>query len=68
MTKYYLFQNIPINAYETEKSYIQAKKTVTHLQVVNDSTERSVKLSTDFLSSVRSENKYQDVLQDIENI
>ena len=46
---------------------MQAEETVTHLQVINDSAEHSVKLLTDFLSSDRSENKYQNVLQVIEN-
>ena len=29
------FLNVPINAWESEEFYIQAKETVTHLQVVN---------------------------------
>ena len=35
--------------------------------MVTDSAERSVKLSTDFRSSARSDNKYLNVLQFIEN-
>ena len=56
--RHYFFKNIPINAWDSDESYIQAEK----IQVVNDSTERSVKLSTDFLSLDRSENKCQNVL------
>jgi hypothetical protein len=36
------------------------------INVINDSAERYVKLSTDFLSSARGEEHYQNVLQVVE--
>ena len=37
------------------------------VNVVNDAAERAVKLSTDFLSSARSETHYQNTLQVVES-
>ena len=52
--RHYFFLNIPINAWDSDESCIQAEETVTYIQVFND--------SADFLSLDRSENKYQNVL------
>ena len=47
-------------AYQTSKSNITA------INVVNDAAERAVKLSSDFLSSAKSESHYQNILQVVE--
>ena len=36
------------------------------LNLTNDSAERAVKLSSDFLSSAKNESQYQNVLQVVE--
>ena len=48
-------------AYQTSWTNVEA------LNVVNDSAERGVKLSSDFLSAARSEDHYQNVLQVVEH-
>ena len=37
------------------------------LNVVNDSTERCVKLSADFLDTAKTEENYQNILQVVED-
>ena len=56
-----------IKEWEASESYISSKKIVESLNVVNDPTERAVKLSSDFVDSARGEDHYQNLLQVVEN-
>lgn len=55
-----------VGDWDTNASYQAAKVNIQAINVINDSAERSVKLSSDFLASARSESHYQDVLQVVE--
>lgn len=57
----------PVRLWENDPDYLQAKETVDHLLVVNDAAERGVKLAYDFLDTAKSEGRFQDVLQVVEN-
>lgn len=48
-------------------SFLISKEKMTCLNVVNDSAERNVKLSSDFLEAARSEEHYQNILQVVES-
>lgn len=48
-------------------SYQQSLENIDALNVVNDSAERAVKLTTDFLPFARSENTFQHILQVVES-
>ena len=50
-----------------DPEYIKMKEVVDNLQVVNDAAERGVKLCSDQLKSAKSEDKFQDILQVVEN-
>ena len=45
------------------ESFKFGKKNVNAINVVNDSAERAVKLGSDFLSSARKEDNFQNVVQ-----
>ena len=45
--------------------FFRAKKD--HLLVVNDAAERGVKLAYDFVDAAKSEGRYQNILQVVEN-
>ena len=51
----------------TIDSYQKAHSVVTNIQVVNDSAERGVKLGHDFLNGAKTESRYQNLLQVVEN-
>jgi hypothetical protein len=55
-----------VDDWDTNASYQAAKVNIQAINVINDSAERGVKLSSDFLASARTESHYQDVLQVVE--
>ena len=61
------FLHTPVSEWHGEQSYFSAMEVVTHLCVVNDFTERGVKLCHDFLQVSTQENRLQKVLQVVEN-
>lgn len=61
------FLHLPVSEWCTHEGYLGAVNTIKNIRVVNDSAERGVKLSTDFLSSALIEKRYQNVLQVVEN-
>ena len=48
-------------------TYQAAKAAVKNLPVVNDAAERGVKITSDFIDSARNEERFQTVLQVVEN-
>ncbi|GAB1602749.1 hypothetical protein Ahia01_000554900 [Argonauta hians] len=49
------------------EDYVHGKHIVQNLHVVNDAAERGVKLFSDFLGAAKSESRFQDCLQVVEN-
>ena len=49
-----------------DKDYLDTKEIVNYMSVVNDAAKRGVKLSSDFVTSSRNEDTYQDNLQTID--
>ena len=60
------FLNHDVQAWPGRQSFLEAKAKTIALNVVNDSAERGVKLSSDFLDAARSEEHYQNILQVVE--
>ena len=50
----------------SEPSYLTSKASTTALNVVNDSSERGVKLSADYLDVADGEKHYQNILRVVE--
>ena len=61
------FLNVAANQWEDNNEYLEMKKIVENIQVVNEAAERGVKLCNDFLGVTKSENRFQDVLQVVES-
>lgn len=61
------FLQLPSSEWQTAPSFLDGLATVRNIRVVNDSAERGVKLSSDFLSTAQIEKRYQNVLQVVEN-
>ena len=61
------FMNFPTEQWESLPAYIDAKEKIMNIRVVNDSAERGVKLASDFLSTAQIEQRYQNILQVVEN-
>ena len=57
------FLRINISSWQSHPSFLSSKQKIEALNVVNDSDERGVKLSSDFLNDARLEEHYQNVLQ-----
>ena len=55
-----------VDKWDDLTSFMTSKCKARSLNVTNDAAERAVKLSTDFLQSARTEEKYQSVLQVVE--
>jgi hypothetical protein len=55
-----------VEAWSTSVAYQSSLKNLQAINVVNDCAERGVKLSSDFLSTARREDHYQNVLQVVE--
>ena len=61
------FLNEPAITWENIPGYINAKSVVEKIKVVNDCAERGVKLAHDFIDCAKTEGRYQQTLQVIEN-
>ena len=59
--------NIPVSEWQSSPNFVEALTVVKNLKVVNDSTERGVKLAYDFPASSKKKQHYQNVLQVVEN-
>jgi len=57
------FLSQDVGSWEQASSYQSSKANATSLNVVNDSAERGVKLSSDFLATARTEGNYQNNMQ-----
>ena len=57
----------PVRLWDENPHYQRAKEIVDHLLVVNDAAERGVALGHDFIDAARSEDRYQNILQVVEN-
>ena len=55
-----------VESWPDSAAYQESAANVEALNVINDCTERGVKLSTDFLAAARSEEHYQNILQVVE--
>ena len=62
------FLNVPFEQWESDSEYNQGKEIVENFLVVNDATERAVKLTQDAISKAKKEETLQDNVQVIENI
>ena len=60
------FLEEPVDSWSELPAYQASLANINSLNVINDCTERGVKLSSDFLSAARSEDHYQNVLQVVE--
>ena len=61
------FLNCSPDSWTEQESYLEGQHIVKNLRVCNDSAERGVKLSADFLGSAKTEKNYQKILQVVEN-
>ena len=61
------FLQRPAEQWKDLESYKHAERVVKGLKVVNDAAERGVQLTADFLNSAKSEDRFQQVLQVVEN-
>jgi hypothetical protein len=61
------FLHQPLSSWDRLESYCNGLSSVRVLKVVNDAAERGVKLASDFLPKAKVEEKYQNVLQVVEN-
>ena len=59
--------DVPVIEWEENEFYLNAKNVVKNFRIVNDSAERGVKLGNDFIDSAKLEDRYQNVLQVVEN-
>ena len=55
-----------VESWPSSAAYLTSAANVLALNVINDCAERGVKLSSDFLTTARSEQHYQNVLQVVE--
>ena len=60
------FLTTDVSTWLAHPAYKEALINLEAINVVNDSAERNLKLSTDFIGSARSEEHYQNVLQVVE--
>ena len=61
------FLNDDVENWPGHPSFLSSKGKMNSLNVVNDSTERGVKLSADFLDTAKTEENYQNILQVVED-
>lgn len=57
----------PVTEWASDEGFESAKLVVNSISVVNDAAERGVKLGHDFLGTAVKEERYQRVLQVVEN-
>jgi len=60
------FLHKDVDSWPGEPSFLASKAKTVAVNVVNDSAERAVKLSSDYLDAARSEQHYQNILQVVE--
>jgi len=60
------FLSEPVYQWNSNHAYREAEEKVTRLAAVNDATERGIKLTQDFLESSKSEARFQNMLQVVE--
>lgn len=63
----YQFIHTSASEWADHEDYINMTQVVNKFQVVNEAAERGVKLCHDFLNVARNENRFQEVLQVVEN-
>ena len=61
------FLRVPVCDWDENESFKAGRMIVRNLRVVNDSAERGVKLTSDFLKTAKSEDRLQNILQVVEN-
>ena len=61
------FLSKPVSTWNSDPEYTLAVETVKNIRVVNDSAERGVKLTSDFIKSAKTESTFQKILQVVEN-
>ena len=61
------FLDKPVEEWEHDEKYVEAKTIVANFSVVNDASERGVKLANDYLHSAKTETTYQSITQVVEN-
>ena len=62
------FLSLPVETWELDSSFNEAKLTISNLMVVNDAAERDVKLCHDYTNSSKQEGVLQNFLQVMEKI
>ena len=58
---------MPVNEPSDSLSFQDGMKIINSLKCVNDCAERGVKLGADFLAAAKIEQRYQNILQVVEN-
>ena len=58
-----LFQTDDVDTWSQSRAYQSSLRNILAVDVVNNSAERGIKLSSDFLAAAHSEKHYQNVLQ-----
>ena len=61
------FLSLDVTKWEDETSFKRSKIIVERLNFTNDSAERAVKLTSDFIDAARTEENFQNVLQVVED-
>ena len=61
------FLEKPVEQWPMDPDFIRGKAIVDSFSVVNDASERSVKLTGDFLNSAKKEEIFQNILQVVED-
>ena len=62
------FLSLPVEIWQLDSSFNEAKLTVSNLMVVNDAAERGVKLCHDYTKSSKQEGVLQNILQVVEKV
>ena len=61
------FLECDLSEWQNDERYLTGKKISSALKVTNDSAERGVKLAADYLKCAQKEDRFQNVLQVVEN-
>ena len=62
------FLSLPVEIWELDSSFNEAKLTASNLIVVIDAAERGVQLGHDYIKSIKQEGVLQNILQVVENL
>ena len=60
--------SLPVEIWELDSSFNEAKLTASNLVVVNNAAERGVQLDYDYIKSIKQEGVMQNILQIVENV